>query len=395
MMTAQQVISTAYDAGITLTVVGGELKIKGKRGADLDRIVGLLKPVKAAVIDALAPVKSLPIEVEVKDQNDLQPTSELINSEVPKPPLPTELWITGATSFVSLEALAELQKNYTCTWGHDSRGYSVTYDANETSVTPVTEVQSAPLPEGIDIRTADPNAYIGHIIDAGQFDILAERGRSEGFGIQCLPQSEAYLCDWKLVKVWDLATGYNGDKLPTIDSPSLEVELTLDAETTDLFCFVGAIVTRPELDILQARTDAKGWTLHTLPTGDTFYITGVSESDNWHVDGPGPKCVLGNILVGGAEGEGNCYYSIKPGSPLYQRFATGKEYKAWLWPKIKDNLDGDADILAELYTIINAPWVGADIYVDGQHADVVVAAANYLLSKYSADGLPIFTKGKA
>jgi hypothetical protein len=235
MTTAQQVISTAYAAGITLTVVGGELKIKGKRGDDFDRIVGLLKPVKAAVIDALMP--------------------------------------------------------------------------------------AAVIYSGVPFGTPDP---------------------------------------------------------------SLEVELTLDASTSDLTYFVGAIVTRTELDILQARVNAKGWSIHTLPAGDNVYVTGLSAQRS-----------MGNILVGGDDGAGNCYYAIKPGSPLYKRFATGKEYKAWLWPKIKDTLDGDADILAELYTIVNAPWVGADIYVDGQHADVVVAAAQYLLNQYSADGLPIFTKGKA
>jgi hypothetical protein len=316
MMTAQQVISDAYDAGITLTVVGGELKIKGKRGDDFDRIVGLLKPVKAAVIEALTPVE------------------------------------TSSIDLVSPSPIA-------------------------------IETPSAPV---------DPRSLLGQVISQAQMDELLDRGLVEGFGVQGEWQSDEYPCEWKLVRVWDLPTGYNGDKLPEV--APLEVELTLDAETTDLFCFVGAIVTRPELDILQARINAKGWSIHTLRAGDALYITGVSESDNWHVDGPGPKCVLGSILVGDAEGAGNCFYTVKPGSPLYKRFATGKEYKAWLWPKIKDNLDGNADVIAELYTIINADWVGADIYIAGDHADVVVAAANYLLSKYSVDGLPILTKGK-
>jgi hypothetical protein len=226
-LNAQQVISTAYDAGITLTVEAGQLKIKGTRGDDFDRIVGLLRPVKADVIEALMP---------------------------------------------------------------------------------------AP------------------VVDA-----------------------------WV----------------------QLEVELTLDAKTTDLTDFVGAIVTRPELDILQARVTAKGWTLHTLPAGDNFYVTGLAAQRS-----------MGNILVGGEAGEGNCFYAIKPGSPLYQRFATGKEYKQWLWPRISDE-SGDADVIAALYEIVNGAWVGCDVFVDGPHADIVCAAANYLLSQYSSEGVPILTKGKA
>jgi hypothetical protein len=157
-----------------------------------------------------------------------------------------------------------------------------------------------------------------------------------------------------------------------------ELDFTLDPKTSDLTDFVGAIVTPLDMMVLQARVNAKGWSIHTLPSGDDWYVTGLSARHD-----------TGKILVGGAEGEGNCFYAIKPGSVLYKRFATAGEYKQWLWQGMQD----DVDVIVEMFNIINAPWVGADIYIDGPYAEVVVAAAGYMLSQYSSDGLPIFTKG--
>lgn len=155
-------------------------------------------------------------------------------------------------------------------------------------------------------------------------------------------------------------------------------EMAPDAATADLTAFVGAIVDNDVLGVLQGRCVALGWTLHTLPSDDKWYITGMSA-----------KREMGKIIAGGKPEEGHYHYTIKPGTPLYHRSADSKAYKAWLWPKMQDDT-GDADVLAALYTIINGAWVGCDVYVDGPNADVVAAAAGYLLNQYRGKTLPIW-----
>jgi hypothetical protein len=94
---------------------------------------------------------------------------------------------------------------------------------------------------------------------------------------------------------------------------------------------------------------------------------------------------FGKIIAGGNPGEGHYHYIIKPGNPLYQRLPSAQDYKRWIWPKMSE----DADVLAELYTIINGAFVGCDVYVDGPHADAVVGAAGYLFNQYGGKLLPI------
>ncbi len=187
------------------------------------------------------------------------------------------------------------------------------------------------------------------------------------------PEARALLAQMKPIKQAII------DELVWPRGEALEVELTPLPVTDDLTCFVGAIVAPDVLEVLQERATAQGWTLHTLPSGDKWYITGIEA----------PATPMGKIIAGGAPDEGHYHYIIKPGTPLYHRAADFKAYKQWLWPKMQNDT-GDAAVLAELYTIINGAWVGCDVYVDGPHADAVVAAAGWLLNQYAGQGLPIF-----
>lgn len=62
--------------------------------------------------------------------------------------------------------------------------------------------------EPLNIYEDEPSLYLGRIITQREMNILLDRGRCEGFGIQGEWQSDDYPCDWKVVKVWDLAAGY-------------------------------------------------------------------------------------------------------------------------------------------------------------------------------------------
>lgn len=168
------------------------------------------------------------------------------------------------------------------------------------------------------------------------------------------------------------------DELVWPHGKALEAELAPHPATGDLTSWVGAIVSADDLAVLQRRCTENRWTLHTLPSGDKWYISGIDA-----------KCDLGRIIAGGAPDEGHYHYVIKPGTPLYHRDADFKAYKQWLWPKMQNDT-GDAAVLYELYTIINGAWCGADVYVDGPNADAVVAAAGWLMNQYIGKGLPIF-----
>lgn len=142
--------------------------------------------------------------------------------------------------------------------------------------------------------------------------------------------------------------------------------------TDDLTDFVGAIVDNETLDILQERCNALNWTLHTLPSGEKWYVTGYQARRD-----------MGKLIAGGSPTEGHYHYVIKPGTPLYFKAPDDAAYRRWIWAKMQDNETGDAAVLAELYVIINGPWVGCDVYVDGPYAAMVVAAAGYLLNHYT------------
>lgn len=161
---------------------------------------------------------------------------------------------------------------------------------------------------------------------------------------------------------------------------ALEAELRPDPRTGDLTFFVGAIVAADALAVLQKRCDEKGWTLHTRPSDSKWYVSGMEA-----------RREFGKLIVGAAPDEGHYHYVIKPGTPLYHKAADHKAYKSWLWPKMQEDT-GDAAVLGELYTIINGAWVGCDVYVDGLHADAVIAAAGWLLNQYKGKGLPILNK---
>lgn len=161
---------------------------------------------------------------------------------------------------------------------------------------------------------------------------------------------------------------------------ALEAELRPDPRTGDLTSFVGAIVTGEDLAVLQQRATANRWVLHTLPSGDKWYISGLTA-----------RSEFGRIIAGGAPDAGHYHYTIKPGTPLYNSALDFKQYKRWLWAKMSPTA-GDAAVLAELYTIINGAWVGSDVFVDGPNADAVVAAAGWLMNQYADKELPILNK---
>lgn len=152
----------------------------------------------------------------------------------------------------------------------------------------------------------------------------------------------------------------------------------LDPITADLTGFVGAIVDNETLDILQQRCNALNWTLHTLPAGDQWYITG------YHA-----QRELGKIIAGAATNAGHYHYVIKPGTPLHFKALDDAAYKRWIWAKMQDSDTGDAAVLSELYVIINGAWVGCDVYVDGPHASMVVAASGYLFNHYQDTKPPL------
>lgn len=161
---------------------------------------------------------------------------------------------------------------------------------------------------------------------------------------------------------------------------ALEAELAPLPLTDDLTCFVGAIVDDDVLEVLQQRAIAERWTLHTLPSDDKWYISGLTA-----------RREFGKLIVGAAPDAGHYHYVIKSGTPLYHKAADHKAYKSWLWTKMQEDT-GDAAVLAELYTIINGAWVGCDVYIDGPNADAVIAAAGWLLNQYKDKGLPILNK---
>lgn len=160
-------------------------------------------------------------------------------------------------------------------------------------------------------------------------------------------------------------------------SDALEAELNPDPATADLTDFVGAIVTTDTLAVLQQRATVNGWTLHTLPSDDRWYITGLDA-----------RREFGKLIVGAAPDAGHYHYVIKPDTPLHNPALDFKAYKQWLWPKMQETT-GDAAVLYELYTIINGAWVGCDVYIDGPNADAVLAAAGWLLNQYADKRLPL------
>lgn len=156
------------------------------------------------------------------------------------------------------------------------------------------------------------------------------------------------------------------------------IEPTLDPETADLTDFVGANVDNDALAILQKRCNALNWTLHAKPSDDKWHITG------YHAQ----RC-FGKIIAGAATNAGHYHYVVKPGTPLYFSAPDDAAYKRWIWAKMQDGETGDAAVIAELYAIINGAWVGCDVYVDGPHASMVVAAAGYLLNHYTDTKPPL------
>lgn len=172
------------------------------------------------------------------------------------------------------------------------------------------------------------------------------------------------------------------DELVWPHGATVEATLHPDPATADLCCFVGAIVPSDVLSVLQSRCVALGWALHTLPSDSKWYVTGMSA-----------KREMGKLIVGAAPDEGHYHYVIKPGTPLCHRAKDATAYKLWLWPKMQEQ-GGDAAVLAELYTIVNGAWVGCDVYVDGPNADMVMAAAGWLLNQYKGKELPIWSNKK-
>lgn len=102
---------------------------------------------------------------------------------------------------------------------------------------------------------------------------------------------------------------------------------------------------------------------------------------------------FGKIIAGGKPSKHSYRYVIKPGTPLYRRERDEQAYKRWLWSSMNDE-SGSAEVLYELYVIINGAWVGCDVYVEGPFASGVVAAAGYLMNQYTGEQMPLVERRK-
>lgn len=100
------------------------------------------------------------------------------------------------------------------------------------------------------------------------------------------------------------------------------------------------------------------------------------------------KRVWGKIAAGAAMKGCHYQYAISQGSPLYQQMDS-REYKRWLWNRIQDDDNADDNVICALYEIINGAYLGSDVYVEGPHADIIVAAIGWLLNQYKVQGVSI------
>jgi hypothetical protein len=130
-MTVTEAIAQATALGLTLTVKDGMINVNGKRTPEVMALLEQMKPLKPALIAHLT--AALEFTLDDVEPLPVEPVAP-IRICTPKPPLPAEQWITGATAASAWAAFQTLKQRYFCAWGHDSTGYTVTCDAREFEV---------------------------------------------------------------------------------------------------------------------------------------------------------------------------------------------------------------------------------------------------------------------
>lgn len=75
-MNATTVIELAQSAGLTLTVTGDSLNIKGVRTPEFDRVIELIKPIKADVVAALSAAAAVESLTTLEEELTLDPLTD-------------------------------------------------------------------------------------------------------------------------------------------------------------------------------------------------------------------------------------------------------------------------------------------------------------------------------
>jgi len=135
-MNVTEALQQAESLGLTLTVKDGMINVNGKRTPEVMAFLEQMKPLKAKLIAALTPDPSASLRASLSftlDDVDPLPIDPVVPIRIctHKPPLPAELWVTGATSADAWSAFQQLKQSYFCAWGRNSCGFTVTCDPNE------------------------------------------------------------------------------------------------------------------------------------------------------------------------------------------------------------------------------------------------------------------------
>ena len=202
-------VQNCLDSGVILTLIDGEkLSIKGnKQAMALKELRALVASNRRAVLTAVETVTLQRAANAFNDWNaPVMQEAKPVVAPFVVAPAPVALTQDNFQPDFTLADVDELPIEPAATVA--TVAPIETVDIDDEPVEPgATDMEIiAMAPERM--RSADPNTFIGKVIGPKQFDILAARGRVEGFGIQCEPLSEDILCNWKLIKAWDLAKGY-------------------------------------------------------------------------------------------------------------------------------------------------------------------------------------------
>jgi hypothetical protein len=125
MTEALALIDQARAMGLTLTVKDGMINAHGKRTPEIMSLLEQMKPMKAAIVDALQP--DLDFAIDDVDAMPMDPVPPMrIYSE--RPALPRDQWLTGLTPADALAAHGRLSATYFCSCGADACGWFVRCD---------------------------------------------------------------------------------------------------------------------------------------------------------------------------------------------------------------------------------------------------------------------------
>ena len=133
-MGALTLIDQARSLGLTLTVKDGMINAHGQRTPKVMALLEQMKPMKAAILEALQPDLDFAIDdVEPLPVDPVPP----MRVRSAKPPLPKELWQNGLTPADAMDALDRLSADYFCACGADNTGWYVRCDPRHYEVLPM------------------------------------------------------------------------------------------------------------------------------------------------------------------------------------------------------------------------------------------------------------------